>query len=121
MHHVAPYPAALADVVADAGYWPGWSFELSDNEERHAGSRGLCLIIKVDTRNAYRLDEPYTVRHVIAVPPFSHDHASWARWLFDRIGDVELHERMEAFTVAGERPFRPGHGGGHDPYHALTP
>jgi len=119
MQQVAPYPQALAEVVAQAAYWPGWSFRLNDDCGRHAGARGLTLIISVETTDAYHPGEPYTVTHYFWVPAESYDRAAWSRWLFDRIGAVELHERMEAFTVGGVRPFPPGHGGGRDPYHAL--
>jgi len=118
MQHVAPFPDALAAVVGQAAYRPGWSFTLGDMG-RHAGARGLTLTISVETTDAYHPGEPYTVTHYFWVPPESYDEQAWSRWLFDRIGAVELHERMEAFTVGGVRPFPPGHGGGRDPYHAL--
>jgi len=120
MRQVAPYPEALAGLLPDVGYWPGWSFRLEDCG-RQAGAHGLTLIIAIETKNAYRQDEPYTVTHYRWVPPESYDREAWVRWLFDQIGLVEMHERMEAFTVAGQRPFPPGHGGGHDPYHSLRP
>jgi len=118
MQHVAPFPDALAAVVERAAYWPGWSFALGDLG-RQAGAHGLTLTITVETTDAYHPGVPYTVTHHFWVPPESYDEHAWSRWLFDRIGAVELHERMEAFTVGGVRPFPPGHGGGRDPYHAL--
>ena len=120
MVQTAPFPEALARVVEQVRYWPGWSFRLAVIE-RSVGVRGLHLIVTLHTFDAYRPGEPYTVTHNLAVPIESHDEAAWTRWLFDRIGDVEMHERMEAFQVGGVRPFAPGHGGGHDPYHALRP
>lgn len=64
-----------------------------------------------------------TVNHYFAVPPATYDQRSWQRWLFDRLGDVDLHERMEDFAVADSpgsehavRPFAPNHGPGNDPY-----
>src|SRR5262249_11022733 len=117
MTQTAPFPQALASVVERLSYRPGWSFRLAVIE-RSVGVRGLHLIISVDTVDAYHPERPYTVTHNLAVPIESHDEASWTRWVFDRIGDVEMHERMEAFQVGGVRPFAPGHGGGHDPYHA---
>jgi hypothetical protein len=50
------------------------------------------------------------------VPPAAYDVRSWQRWLFDRIGDVDTHERCEHFIVAGEHPYAPSHGPGNDPY-----
>jgi hypothetical protein len=120
MVQTAPFPDALARVVAGLKYWPGWSFRL-DEIERSAGLRGLHLVVTVETVDAYHHEKAYTVTHNLPVPIESHDEASWARWVFDRVGDVELHERMEAFQVHGLRPFAPGHGGGHSPYHALVP
>ena len=119
MRQVAPFPVALAEVVEQAGYRPGWSFRLDPDCGRHEGARGLTLIITVQTTDAYAPGEPYTVTHYRWVPAESHDRQAWARWLFDQIALVEAHERMEFFTVAGARPFEPGHGGGADPYHAL--
>jgi len=120
MVQTAPFPDALARVVAGLKYWPGWSFRLEDIE-RSVGHRGLHLVVTLQTVDAYDHGKAYTVTHNLPFPIESNDEASWARWVFDRIGDVELHERMEAFQVHGRRPFAPGHGGGHNPYHALTP
>jgi hypothetical protein len=120
MRQVAPYPHALADVVSRAKYRPGWSFALADTG-RHAGAYGLTLTISAQTVNSDAPAEPYTVTHCFWVPAESHNAASWQRWLFEKILLVEKHEAMEFFTVDGVRPYAPGHGGGHDPYHALTP
>jgi hypothetical protein len=68
-----------------------------------------------------------TVDHYFAVPPATYNEQSWRRWLFDRLGDVDTHERMEDFTLAtpardpgkGDeitRPYAPNHGPGQDPY-----
>jgi hypothetical protein len=47
------------------------------------------------------------------------------RWLFDRLGDVDTHERMEDFALIpvgsdggdlAERPYAPVHKPGYDPY-----
>lgn len=47
--------------------------------------------------------------HTFAAPP-PELVPEWDRWLLDRIMDVERHEAMEFFTVAGRKPFNPGHG-----------
>jgi hypothetical protein len=64
-----------------------------------------------------------TVNHYFAVPPATYDIRSWQRWLFDRLGDVDTHERMEDFALLYEenstevtRPYAPSHGPGNDPY-----
>ena len=45
------------------------------------------------------------------------------KWLFDRLGDVDTHERMEDFAIADSpgsehkvRPYKPVHKPGWDPY-----
>ena len=123
MRQVAPYPDELAVLVdqltlADPRRW---SFRLDPDCGRHAGARGLTLIISVETVDAFNPGQPYTVTHYMWVPPASHDRRGWARWLLEQILLVDRHEIMEGFAVAGERLFAPGHGGGHDPYHALAP
>ena len=115
----APYPDALADVVADLRFWPGWSFTLHDLG-RHEGAHGLTLTIAVQTIDAYDHTESYLVTHHFWVPPESWDCATWAAWVLDRIMDVHWHETAEAFNLLGERPFAPGHGGGTSPYRPAT-
>ena len=110
-----PFPDVLAGLVPAVGLWPGWSFRLET-----VPLKGLCLIVSVDTTDAYQPGEPYNVTHYFPVPPASHDERSWSRWVLERIFLVQRHEAMEAFTVAGERPFPPGHGGGHDPYYPVV-
>ena len=69
------------------------------------------------------------VAHYFPVPPATYNRQSWMRWLFDRLGDVDLHERMEDFALIGStkgvngatedtivRPYAPCHGPGWDPY-----
>jgi hypothetical protein len=71
-----------------------------------------------------------TVNHYFAVPPATYNRQSWTQWLFDRLGSVDTHERMEDFAFATdhniapdgnadevlERPLAPCHGPGWDPY-----
>jgi len=119
MRHQAPYPDALAAVLGEISYWPGWSFRLG-NLGRHAGAEGLTLTITVETIDAYDHTKPYTVTHHFWVPPESWNRRSWELWLLEQIMNVHWHEAMEAFTVAGRRPFHAGHGGGWSPYR-VTP
>src|SRR5436190_947437 len=116
MRQVAPYPDELARLVEELTYRPGWSFTLADCG-RHAGARGLTLIVAVDTVNSYEHAEPYTVTHYLWVPPESYGRQAWARWLLEQILLVQRHEAMENFAIAGDRLFAPGHGGGHSPYY----
>jgi len=65
-----------------------------------------------------------TVNHYFAVPPATYDLRSWQRWLFDRLGDVDTHERCEDFVLAdgtdrGHRPYAPTHAPGADPYRVV--
>lgn len=150
MTQVAPYPEELAALVKALRYRHdrGWKVWLEDNLVRdpastHAGeSRGLTLIVQRCGPNSYRPDEVMRVNHYFAVPPATYNRESWMRWLFDRLGDVDTHERMEDFklereerqSISGlmklpsitrtERPFAPCHGPGWDPYlvtHERTP
>lgn len=54
--------------------------------------------------------------HSFIVPTATYNAANWARWVYDRCGDVDTHERNEFFRVSGERIFAPHHGNGEDPY-----
>lgn len=60
--------------------------------------------------------DPYRVHHYRIVPAATFNRESWRRWLLDQCLEVERHEAMEFFDVAGDRPYKPNHGPGHDPY-----
>lgn len=71
------------------------------------------------------LRDMITVHHYFAVPPSTFDLATWNRWLFDTLGLVDDHERMEDYALAPHppggdgpvtRPFAPNHGPGRNPY-----
>lgn len=133
MHQQAPEPAALAELVRQVRYRPGWTFAL-DDIDRGQDSRGLTLIITTKGYDAYHPErgEGYRVHHYMPVPPASYDARSWRRWLFEQVLLVERHEAMEFFalteagdwvTAGGEhatekttRPYAPNHGPGNDPY-----
>jgi hypothetical protein len=75
-----------------------------------------------------------TVNHYFPVPAATYNLESWRRWLLDRLGDVDTHERMEDFAFVAERywitapgedppsgeelerPYAPVHKPGWDPY-----
>lgn len=131
MHQLAPWPADLADLVSSLRYRQhlGWSVRLEgdyvrDPADTHKGeARGLTLIVTRSGPNTYRPDETMRVAHMFAVPAATYNRESWRRWLFDRLGDVDTHERMEDFAFAGDtpgdfttRPYAPNHGPGWDPY-----
>lgn len=113
----APYPHELTELLAGLAYRPGFEFRLTTPDyDRGQGSTGLSLIITVQTPDSYDHDCIIRVAHLFPVPPAAYDVRSWRRWLFDRIGDVETHERCEFFTIAGDKPYAPSHGPGNDPY-----
>lgn len=131
MSQTAPYPAVLARLVECLSYRRdrGWGVWLDDDLQRdspgrHAGeSRGLTLVVQRCGPDAYHPERVIAVNHYFAVPPATYNLESWQRWLFERLGDVDAHERMEDFAVADSpgsehvvRPFAPNHGPGWDPY-----
>jgi hypothetical protein len=134
MTQTAPYPDVLAGLVKCLRYRArlGWEVALFDDYQRdkpgrHAGeSRGLTLVVTRCGPDTYHPECTIAVNHLFPVPPATYDLRSWQRWLFDRLGDVDLHERMEDFLVADSpgsehvtRPYAPSHKPGSDPYMVL--
>lgn len=144
MRQVAPFPHALASLVDRLRYREhlGWQVTLADDYQRdkpgrHTGeSRGLTLIVTRCGPDTHHPERVIAVNHLFPVPPATYNEASWQRWLFDRLGDVDTHERCEDFALwpvhedgqpyaetppGGEdpkltRPYAPVHKPGHDPY-----
>lgn len=133
MYQAAPFPLVLEYLIGRLKYLPNWRFTLIERLDRGQGSAGLTLIINVTTADSYHPEREISVDHYMLVPPAAYDLRSWRRWLFDQIGLVERHERMEnfrfsvppKFAPAGsmgsraqpdERPYAPSHGPGNDPY-----
>lgn len=128
MHQAAPYPGTLAYLVNCLRYREhmGWQVWLEDDRVRdpattHSGeSRGLTLVVQRCGPDTYHPERTLHVNHYFAVPPATYNLASWQRWLFDRLGDVDTHERAEDFVLVSDdgetRPFAPCHGPGWDPY-----
>ena len=114
----APYPQALEDLVRRLAYRQGYHFELRDID-RGQGSQGLTLVITVTTPDSYDQDQVIRVAHYMPVPPASFNERSWTWWLFQQIGWVEQHERMEFFRIDGKPVYPPAHGPGSDPYLIL--
>jgi len=119
---VAPYPHALAGLVEDLHYRPGWRFALTETD-RGQGSEGLTLDIITSGYDAYHpgRGDGYRVRHSMPVPPAAYDTRSWRRWLLEQCLLVERHEACEFFAIGGQRPFAPSHGPGNDPYLIREP
>jgi hypothetical protein len=124
MHQVAPYPVELEGLVSRLAYrkhmgWRVWLEEdlQRDKPGRHSGeSRGLTLIVQRRGPDTYQPDQVITVNHYFPVPAATYDEQSWQRWLFDRLGDVDTHERAEDFVIDGIRPYAPVHKPGANPY-----
>lgn len=118
MRQEAPYPAELADLVSKLKYRPGWAFKLA-HMDRGQGSKGLTLTITVTAPDSYDQDKTIRVAHYMTVPPAAFNERSWKWWLFQQIGWVEQHERMEFFRIDGKPVYPPAHGPGNDPYLIL--
>jgi hypothetical protein len=124
----APYPEVLHDLVDRLSYredrgWKTWM----EGRVRDTGpdgevlSEGLTLIVQRCGPDSYNPSSVIAVHHYFPVPPATYDMRSWRRWLFDRLGDVDTHERMEDFQLKAddgstERPYVPSHGPGNDCY-----
>jgi hypothetical protein len=122
VQQIAPDPAALRELVDALDYRAhlGWLVWLEDLD-RGQGSSGLTLVVQRCGPDTYDHDRQVRVNHYFPVPPAAYVLPSWQRWLFDRLGDVDTHERMEDFVLRGlggkpRRPYAPNHGPGHDPY-----
>lgn len=139
LRQVAPYPEILEDLVGRLRYRRdlGWQVWLEDDLQRdkpgrHIGeSRGMTLVVQRRGRDTYHPDLTLAVNHYFPVPAATYNEQSWTRWLFDRLGDVDTHERMEDFAFVSvphsieggrstpqrmERPYAPVHKPGWDPY-----
>ena len=118
----SPYPTALADLVENLRYKPGWGFELR-HMDRGQGSKGLTLVVTTRTHESlHDGDERFhgwpttSVDHLFIVPAAAFNRDSWMRWLLDRLIEVETHEACEFFRIDGERVYAPHHSEGEDPY-----
>lgn len=111
----APYPQALADLVAALTYRPGWVVELR-TLNRDQGCSGLTLCVLATVPDSYAPEKTIRVMHYLPVPAAAYNERSWRRWLFDQLLLVERHEAAEFFTIGGVKPYAPLHGPGNDPY-----
>lgn len=123
MYQEAPFPYALADIVENWRYKPGWHFKLVDRD-RGQESLGLTLVVTTLTHESLH-DDPDTsfeqwpiisVNHFFIVPAAGYNRNSWRNWMMERMKDIEIHEMCEFIRVNGERVFAPHHGEGEDPY-----
>lgn len=104
----------LERLVNKLRYKPGWSFALEIIRGKvHLG----ITTVGFDTFDFGNPD--YSTHHIFEVPHDPHP-VSWQRWLFDRIGDVDLHERMELFRIGDDRPFAPQHSRREGNYYTVV-
>jgi hypothetical protein len=109
----------LSNLIDRLTYRDGWKFLLVNDLDRGQGSRGTTLIITLTMPDSYDQANLISVNHYMLVPPASYDERSWRWWLFQQIGLVEQHERMEFFQVDGKPAYPPAHSPGNDPYLVL--
>lgn len=114
MAQTAPFPHALAELVDELEY-KGWQVYLAELD-RGQGSKGLTLTIVREGPDSYNPDQVIRPAHYMPVPPAAFSRSSWQRWLFEQFLLVERHEAAEFFMIGSDRPFRPNHGNGEDPY-----
>ena len=135
MRQYAPFPYELQDIVDHMRVTnkPEYTeFGLEDMERDPASTHGSSaggLTFKVYTahKDAYH-ERERPVLHLFPVPAATFNRMGWARWVHDRLLDIERHEIGEGFVVEGmdfaeadggrgvERPFAPTHGPGDNPY-----
>lgn len=135
----APWPDDLEQLVAELDYNEAWQFTLRERDDRdyapddheriHPIAGGTTLDVVIAHRNSYPPHEQRHTGFTFPVPPVTWNRDNWMLWLFDRISEIEQHERMEHFRLVHqppaeligradplvERPFAPLHGPGNDP------
>lgn len=106
----------LVEIVKDLDYKSGWKLYIA-HEVLDDGSGGWHLFVVPTTENSQDPDDlNYRVRHGFLIPPASYNYDTWSSWVFDRLGDVDTHERGEFFKLKGIRVFAPHHSNGENPY-----
>lgn len=102
-------------LAAGFTYKPGWSFVLDPGAGIAAAARLLTITMDVP-------DVHQPARRILAARTYAVPHESiavdtqwWARWLRERINEMEQHEIDEWFRVGGVPAFDP------DRMHAPPP
>lgn len=122
---VAPWPSDLEVLVTKLRYrkHEGWRVFLEHDTSRDKVDgvivgHGLTLVVTTKGYDTYHPEDGtnYRVNHYFIVPAATYNREAWARWLFEQLAKVEIHECMENFIIDNERPFAPLHGPGCDPY-----
>jgi hypothetical protein len=102
--------AWLSSWVEQLAYRPGWRFRLG-------GPDTAFLCVLAVTADSLQPDRERRTGHMFRLPRDIDvmSREAFARWVFDRLLEVERHEAAEWFAVGARRPFWPRHGDG-DPY-----
>lgn len=101
-----PYPQALADVVVNVRHMPNYQFELVDHTD-DSGASFLALDITHTTLESLRQRWQRSTHHLFIVPSATYNKVNWLRWIFDRIADVDNHERAEFFSIRDDSLLDP--------------
>lgn len=129
MMTTAPWPHELEDLCERARF-RDWYFRLVTSDNHDDGKvTGTRLVIYVPSSDGYHPERKRTTSFHFPIPACTFGRASWARWLYEQIQNVYLHENgehlhfvyertdTEGNTVkVAERPFAPLHGDGWNPH-----
>lgn len=95
-------------MIDQLAYKPGWVF-------KRGGPGGTMLCVFVTSPDTLHPECTRCTQHQFTIPHDLHPKP-FARWVFDRIMDIERHEAAEAFQHNGTRPFWPNHQDEGSPY-----
>lgn len=97
--------------LPDIRYKPGWSFKLG-------GPARSMLCIMAHTVDSQNHQQHRHTQHMFTIPhPLT--EREFARWVRDRLHDVEAHETCEFLTINGHAPFFPHHQDEGSPYEPV--
>jgi hypothetical protein len=102
----------LDQLLKTVEYKEGWSFEIKEG-----WAIGPFLHIGCPVVDSYTHQQSHLF-HLVPIPAYPAQYGpipgqAWARWIFQCIADVEVHEAMEHLEIGGEKIFNPNH---DDPY-----
>ncbi len=103
-------------MVAHEVTYKDWDVDVDYDANLPDGSRGPALKILMNCDDTYEIRPHLDLTHTFPIPADFRTDSNWARWIFDRILDVERHESMEWFKVNGVRALAPDHSPGADFY-----
>lgn len=98
--------------VSRLAYKPGWTF-------KRGGPLGRYLCVFAYTPDSGAPERNRRTQHMFNIPEDLDDDHAAARWVFECLLLVELHEAGEFFAVDGQRPFFPHHQDEGSPYELV--